>query len=95
MREYRAAHPEKERARTRRRRYGVTAMDVEAMLAKQNNVCVICRGLNPDSVDHCHAPGRIRGMLCRACNAGLGLFRDDPERMRAAAAHLARQPERT
>lgn len=70
------------------------------MHAAQGGRCAICRTpvaniLEYDGdarlsthVDHCHTTGAVRGILCRDCNTGLGGFRDDPERLRAAMAYL-------
>jgi hypothetical protein len=62
------------------------------MLAAQEGRCAICRREQPDGralhVDHCHASGRIRGLLCEACNIGLGLYRDDPAVLRRAAGYI-------
>jgi hypothetical protein len=44
------------------------------LLARQAG-CWICGGDFGDSVaeiDHCHVTGKVRGLLCRACNAKLG-----------------------
>jgi hypothetical protein len=50
--------------------------------------CAICGATEHLVVDHCHAVAEVRGPLCRNCNAGLGFFGDEPERLRAAAAYL-------
>lgn len=56
--------------------------------------CWICDEPPPPGtslhVDHCHRTGRIRGLLCAQCNAGLGFFRDRPELMTLAAKYLRR-----
>ncbi len=71
--------------------YGISVEEYDALLARQNGKCAICRE-KPEGqtlcVDHCHATGKIRGLLCRSCNVGLGNFRDDPRLLRAAIAYL-------
>lgn len=75
------------------RKYGMTSTDVEAKLAAQGDACGICRcaldGLSR-VVDHCHATGVVREILCNACNLMLGQAGDDPAVLRAAAAYLER-----
>lgn len=52
----------------------------DELLNIQNGVCAIC-GLNEKgkslAVDHCHANGDVRGLLCQRCNRGIGLFKDN------------------
>ncbi len=56
---------------TRARALGVTDADYERLLKAQHGHCALCptkpktRRLH---VDHDHATGRIRGLLCYACN---------------------------
>lgn len=80
-------------------RYGITKDEYIAMLSKQENKCKICgidNGVNKRlAVDHCHATGKIRGLLCVACNLGLGYFRDNPEALRSAALYLSEKEETT
>lgn len=62
------------------------------MVERQNGKCPICRsslGEKPH-VDHDHMTGAIRGILCFNCNAGLGKYGDDPERLVRAAQYLLR-----
>ena len=101
QRAYDKAHPEKTRAdnRTQRlRRYGLSHADYDAMISAQDGACAICkkpethRGRNGEvqrlAVDHSHATGSVRALLCHSCNTGIGSFLDDPAVLRAAADYL-------
>lgn len=71
-------------------RYGITLDQHAAMIDKQKGKCAICGDAfaGTPHVDHCHATGKIRGMLCDRCNRGIGYFRDDANRLSAAAKYL-------
>lgn len=80
------------------RKYGVSLADYETMLAGQDGKCAICQ-TTPDTqrygvfhVDHCHATGRVRGLLCRGCNNILGVINDDPAALKRAIEYL-KEPE--
>jgi hypothetical protein len=60
-----------------RRRYGIGQADVDRMLAEQGGVCACCDKPDPEHVDHDHATGEVRGMLCFNCNQALGNVRDN------------------
>lgn len=90
----------RELAAARKYLYGLTAEDLDALMAAQGGVCAIC-GSQPDpvrglDVDHDHAccPGKqscgkcIRGLLCNSCNLAIGKLRDDPAMLRRAADYL-------
>lgn len=73
--------------------YGVTPEQYSFMYWQQDGKCKICRTEHPGGrgtwhVDHNHATGKVRGLLCNACNVGLGHFKDSPELLGAAAAYL-------
>lgn len=91
-RKQRGAHKEYAgRNRHRVEKYGITRMDYADMLAAQNGTCAICK--QPPSgkrlaIDHCHTSGKVRALLCSHCNTSLGLFRDDPRLLVAAARYL-------
>lgn len=81
------------------RRYQATVGDIEALRESQGNCCAICGThsneiehrsftTNPLVIDHCHASGEVRGLLCPTCNAGLGHFKDSPELLLNAIKYL-------
>lgn len=82
-RRWRDANVSKARAIQQRYKYGV---DAHPMLEAQAGLCAACSrvvafGLPPKQggacVDHCHATGKVRGVLCFACNVALGAVRED------------------
>jgi len=80
--------------------YGITKEEYDAAWEAQGRACAICRGASGDQkrapgVDHSHVTGAFRGILCGKCNAALGLFGDDPDRLRAAAQYLDDTGRRT
>jgi hypothetical protein len=77
--------------------YGITIEDYDRMLAEQGGGCAICGGqetrrnqYGPHSlnVDHDHATGRVRGILCTNCNQGMGLLGDSIERIEKTLEYL-------
>lgn len=77
-----------------KRKYGITVEEYDRMLYVQRGLCAICGSDSPGAkwrffaVDHDHATGEVRGLLCNSCNAGLGKFADDPGRLAAAILYL-------
>jgi len=91
-------HPEYKRYEFERRlprKYGITADDYYQMLDEQSNKCAICEVKFDDDVkphvDHCHNTGNVRGLLCRACNTAIGMFRDDTDALKSAIKYLEKQ----
>lgn len=83
------------RERLRRRaktlkQYGITSFDYERLLEAQRGVCAIC-GDPPNgsfAVDHNHASGVVRGLLCRQCNLVVGNAREAVWILQSAAAYI-------
>lgn len=78
-----------------RKKYGLGAEDIYAMVEKQQGKCGIC-GKVPDyplHVDHDHRTGAIRGLLCAGCNNALGKFGDGIEGLSKAIEYLRRYEE--
>ncbi|MGY2003734.1 endonuclease VII domain-containing protein [Blastococcus sp. SYSU DS1024] len=77
-----------------KRRYGITAERADVMLEAQGGLCAICRAAPAQHVDHDHATGAVRALLCFNCNGGLGQFRDDPYLLHVAAFYLEHHAQR-
>lgn len=98
QREWRKRNPDKAKAIELKRMYGITLDQYNAMVDAQQGKCAICaqpeKSLDKDGgprqmpVDHCHATGKVRGLLCTACNRALGLFKDSPKILEAAISYL-------
>jgi Recombination endonuclease VII len=84
-------------------KFGLTLDSFSAMKEAQNDACAVCK--RPEqinhtkgkkrelAVDHCHLTGRVRGLLCNACNTGIGKLKDSPQLLEAAIMYLkAAQP---
>lgn len=101
-RSYRAREKAKDLEAFRRRethrnlisKYRLTLAEYEAMVESQGGLCALCEkvpngGKNKKlHIDHDHATGRIRGLLCHGCNTGLGNLREDVELLRKAIIYL-------
>lgn len=64
--------------------YGLQIEDYNKMYSEQNGRCKICSRHQIDfskrlAVDHCHKTGKVRGLLCNACNASLGLLQENEQ----------------
>lgn len=82
-----------------KRKYKISLNEYNEMLIKQNYVCFICQKKNTKKdhrtqktqtlhVDHCHANGKVRGLLCSKCNLGLGTFNDDVKLLQKSIEYL-------
>lgn len=75
-----------------KRLYGISVDTYLDIMQNQNSVCKICheecKTKYSLSVDHNHKTGVIRGLLCNRCNRAIGMFKDNPALLRAAAKYL-------
>lgn len=78
---------ERARAAHLRRAFGLTVDQFREIAA---GGCGVCGATDALHVDHDHATGTVRGVLCGNHNRGLGLFQDRPDFLRAAADYLER-----
>lgn len=72
--------------------YGISEADKIKLLLEQGGNCAICFTMDPGrrgwALDHCHDTGKVRGVLCGPCNAGLGLLKDNIKVLQRAIEYL-------
>lgn len=91
-------HPEYRQEQNARRlsRASGVRMSAAKLRVSQQGRCAICGVLEAEAsrgrfhLDHDHDSMAVRGLLCGNCNTGLGHFKDDPSRLRAAIKYLYR-----
>jgi hypothetical protein len=84
--------------------YSISLSDYNALAGNQGWACAIC-GLDPQiigadqsrharrlNVDHCHATGRVRGLLCGSCNRSLAVLERNASWTTRATAYLEAPP---
>lgn len=81
------------------RTYGISLNEYNDMLVKQNYVCLICSNQETTkhgdkviklSVDHNHITGKVRGLLCKKCNAAIAMYNEDEDIIQRAIDYLLR-----
>ncbi len=78
---------------TLKRKYGIDVSDYNGMFIEQGGRCAICGKHQSEFVhslvvDHNHETGKVRGLLCRACNLGIGMLGDVLEVMKNAIKYV-------
>lgn len=99
-RDWEASHPEEfkqMRMRRKCRANGVREEDIPLVIKRlaETTECDICHAQEAGGkskgtffIDHDHKSGAFRGLLCNACNFGLGNFKDDVNTISAALDYL-------
>lgn len=96
---YRETNPDKFRDSWLMSKYGITLVRYNQILNEQGGVCAGCGGPPTGRsdefyyVDHDHATGRVRGLLCHGCNSVLGYAKDRPEVLENLAEYLRKPVE--
>ena len=84
------------------KRFGMTPEDHQRMLVEADFRCEICKtevkahdqhqGKRERAcIDHNHKTNKVRGILCAACNWGIGMFKDDPILLQSALTYLNKE----
>lgn len=82
-------------------KFGITVDKFDKMVEEQSGLCAICAESPSEAnghrhkhrlhIDHDHKTGKVRGLLCNNCNAALGYFHDNPDRLLLAYDYLTSQ----
>lgn len=74
-----------------KKRYGISIEEKNEILLSQKGKCALCKkeisGFSAVT-DHDHKTGKVRGILCRTCNFGLGILGDSLESIQLVVEYL-------
>lgn len=83
--------------------FGIDLAEYQRMFIAQDGKCGICFCAETDldnkgrikwlAVDHCHSSGKVRGLLCGACNKAIGLLKEDANVFRSAMTYLEKHSD--
>jgi len=75
-----------------KKKYGITILEYEALYEEQQGLCASCGDpmWGKPHLDHDHATGNLREMLCRGCNVALGMLQDKPEKILRLHSYLVK-----
>ncbi|HLX52361.1 MAG TPA: endonuclease VII domain-containing protein, partial [Aquella sp.] len=85
--EFRLKYPNKVKSYKLKQSYGISLKEYNSLKKAQNNLCAICNK-RPETrvtkkyrlcVDHNHATGKVRGLLCFGCNSALGYVNENKD----------------
>jgi hypothetical protein len=70
--------------------YGISELEYHEMVVAQAGRCLICGSAfkKTPHIDHDHATGRVRGLLCGRCNVGIAMLAHNPTVLRSAIRYL-------
>jgi len=75
--------------RNRLYKYKISPEQYDELLTKQGGACAICGEVkNKYVVDHYHKTGKVRGILCSACNVGIGNLKDSASLLEKASKYI-------
>lgn len=69
-------------------RYGVGREWFESRFTGKCEICEAAVDAKSVNIDHNHDTGEVRGLLCKSCNLGLGLFKDNVGALKKAIEYL-------
>lgn len=89
--------PQKQRQYSIKGFFGLSWEEYTTLYLASNGKCGICsiklsmskeEGTHTAHIDHNHITGKVRGILCRSCNRGIGYLNDSSDRLFLAADYL-------
>ncbi len=91
--EFKIGSSERNRSKWLWRAYRMTLEEYDNLLKEFGNSCGICKEHQsnlslPLHIDHDHVSNKVRGLLCRDCNFGIGLFKDNISIIQSAISYL-------